>query len=254
MSTEKIKWGFSTIGCPDWSLKEAADFGLNNGYPLLEVRISGKDFAERDLLSQLGEEKRCFLLGTSFGLITDSPDYRQMLADCANLAAECNIPYVRVFGGCGFSEQLDDNKIDCAKRNLDFFAKLDLPVQLLLETHDLFSSAERVSYLFSKLGCSLPVIWDTYHTYFTGKETLPRSWELLKEHIIDVHVKDGSPETGLTLAGAGKFPLADLFKLLKEENYSGMVTCEHEKMWHKELPELPEAFRALDAFKPILTD
>lgn len=248
-----IKWGFSTIGCPDWTLEEASYFGLQANYPLLEVRITGGDFPERALLRRLGEEKRCLILGTSFGLISDSPDFRTMLKDCALLAADCAIPYIRVFGGCGFSEPFEEDKYTNARRNLEYFDSLNLPVELILETHDCFSSAQRVCKLFEKLDRTLPVIWDTYHTYFTGKETLIKSWELLKDHIIDVHVKDGSPETGLTLAGAGKFPLADLFKLLKEENYSGMVTCEHEKMWHKELPELPEAFRALDAFKPILS-
>ena len=42
------------------------------------------------------------------------------------------------------------------------------------------------------------------------------------------------------------------FNLLKEQNYSGLLTCEHEKMWHKELPDLPEAIRALAPFKKIL--
>ena len=85
---QDIKWGFSTIGCPDWTLEEAAAFGLQSNYPLLEVRITGKDFPERALLRRLGEEKRCLILGTSFGLISDNPDFRTMLKDCAQLAAD----------------------------------------------------------------------------------------------------------------------------------------------------------------------
>ena len=51
-----IQWGFSTIGCPDWTLEEASDFGLQANYPLLEVRITGKDFPERALLRRLGKK------------------------------------------------------------------------------------------------------------------------------------------------------------------------------------------------------
>ena len=246
-----IKWGFSTIGCPDWTLEEASCFGLQANYPLLEVRITGKDFPERALLRRLGEEKRCLILGTSFGLISDSPDFRTMLKDCALLAADCAVPYIRIFGGCAFSEPFEEDKFDNARRNLAFFDSLNLPVELILETHDCFSSAQRVCKLFEKLDRSLPVIWDTYHTFFSGKESLSQSWELLKDFIKDVHVKDGSPAE-LTLPGKGKFPLTELFNLLKEQNYSGLITCEHEKMWHKELPDLSEAIRALAPFKKIL--
>ena len=245
---KNIQWGFSTIGCPDWTLEKAADFGLNNGYPLLEVRVTGSDHPERDVLRRLGEEKRCLILGTSFGLISDDQKFRTMLKGCAELAADCAIPYVRIFGGCGFTEPFEADKYDNAQRNLDFFDSLDLPVQLILETHDCFSSAQRVCGLFEKLDRTLPVIWDTYHTYFTGKETLSESWELLKDFIRDVHVKDGNGKE-LCLSGEGSFPLTELFALLKEKNYAGLITCEHEKMWHKELPGLPEAFRALDTFK-----
>ena len=246
-----IKWGFSTIGCPDWTLEKAAAFGLQVNYPLLEVRITGKDFPERAILRRLGEEKRCLILGTSFGLISDNPDFRTMLKDCAQLAADCAIPYIRIFGGCAFSEPFEEDKFDNARRNLEYFDTLDLPVQLILETHDCFSSAQRVCSLFEKLDRTLPVIWDTYHTFFTGKESLLQSWELLRNFVKDVHVKDGS-SAGLTLAGKGDFPLTELFNLLKEQNYSGLLTCEHEKMWHKELPDLPEAIYALAPFKKIL--
>ena len=246
-----VKWGFSTIGCPDWDLKTAAAFGEKSGYPLLEVRVTGSDHTEKDFLRKLGEEKRCLILGTSFGVTTDGDQYRDMLKACATLAAECSIPYVRIFGGCGFSEPFDDEKKANAKRNLEYFDSLGLPTRLILETHDLFSSGKRVCELFESTGRTLPVIWDTYHTYFTGKESLSESWELLESYIIDVHIKDGNGKE-LCLPGEGIFPMTELFALLKEKNYAGLMTCEHEKMWHPELPDMPEAFRAIDKFKGAL--
>lgn len=248
MEIKTIQWGFSTIGCPELTLSEAEALGRCSGYPLLEVRIADDTFSDVAVLKLLAAQKRCFILGSSFGLITDDDIYREKLKNIATLAARCNIPYVRIFGGCAYAEPENEEKLRNAQRNLDFFEGLNLPVQLVLETHDFFSSARRIYDLFQKTGRKLPVIWDTYHTYFSGKEPLQKSWELLSEHIIDIHVKDGS-SSGLTLPGNGVFPFSELFELLKKNRYSGMITCEHEKMWHPELPELKEAFRALDVLK-----
>ena len=248
MDTNHIKWGISTIGCPALCLAEAAELGERTGYPLLEVRIAGKDFAEREVLRKLAAEKRCFILGSSFGLIHDDLEQREHYRFCALLAAEYGIPYVRIFGGGNYSEPMTDEKYDRAKRNLEFIDQLGLPVQPALESHDCFSSAGRISDLFAHLGCTLPVIWDTYHTCFSGKETLRTSWDLLSQYIIDIHIKDGN---GLrhALPGNGEFPLTELFSLLREKNYSGMITCEHEKMWRPELPELPEVLLALEPYR-----
>lgn len=247
----KIQWGFSTIGCPDLSLKEAADLGNQAGYPLVEVRISNENFAEKDVLKKLAQEGRCRILGSSFGLINKIDDSLAKLKYTCLLASECGVPFVRIFGGCAFSEGIDEQKYENAVYNLKCFHEWNLPVRLVLETHDCFSTGKRIAALFERLKIHLPVIWDTYHTYFAGSETLRESWSILSKDIIDVHVKDGSL-AGLTLPGKGEFPLEELFKLLKAENYSGMVTCEHEKMWHKELPELSEAFAALEPFRKFL--
>ena len=110
-----------------------------------------------------------------------------------------------------------------AKRNLEYFESLGLPTRLLLEAHDLFSSGKRICELFESTGRTLPVIWDTYHTYFTGKESLSESWELLESYIIDVHIKDGNGKE-LCLPGEGIFPTTELFALLKEKNYAGLIT------------------------------
>lgn len=244
----KIGWAFSTIGCPELTLAQAAELGRKYNWDLLEVRVAGEDFPEKDTLRQLAEQKRCRIIGTSFGLLTDDDSYRDKLRMCAEFAAECQVPYVRIFGGYAFSEGVDERKFECAGRNLEYFFNLGLPVKPVLETHDCFSSARRVVELFERLNFTLPVIWDAYHTCFTGGETPAESLEMLLPYIIDVHIKDGNG-TGLTLPGAGEFPFAELAALLKERDYRGMICCEHEKMWHPELPELPEAFKALEPFR-----
>ena len=245
---KRVQWGFSTIGCPELSLKEASELGKKYGYPLVEVRVRGTDFAEKELLKQLAAEKRCFILGSSFRLISDSDEAREELKSCALLAAECGIPYIRAFGGCGYDEKPDFDPCERARKNLAFFDQLDLPAELILETHDYFSSSSRITALFASLGRKLPIIWDSFHTWNSGKESPAQTWEQLGETILDIHVKDGDSEK-LALPGKGKYPLEELFALLKEKNYTGMVTCEHEKLWRPYLPELSEAFTALEPYR-----
>ena len=251
--SQKIEWAFSTIGCPELPLAQAAELGRKYKWDLLEVRVAGENFPEKATLRQLAAQKRCRILGTSFGLLTDDDSYREKLRMCAELAAGCQVPYVRIFGGYAFAEGIDECQYDCAGRNLEYFAALELPVRPVLETHDCFSSARRVMELFERLGFTLPVIWDTYHTCFTGGEKLAESLDMLLPYIIDIHIKDGDG-SALTLPGAGEFPFAELAALLKERDYRGMICCEHEKMWHPELPELPEAFKALELFRAALME
>ena len=66
---KRVQWGFSTIGCPELSLKEASELGKKYGYPLVEVRVRGTDFAEKELLL---EEDEFFVLGDNRNQSEDS--------------------------------------------------------------------------------------------------------------------------------------------------------------------------------------
>jgi len=249
--TEKcINWGFSTIGCPELTLKEAAAIGEEFGFPMLEIRLPVPEKNDTNVIRRLAEAGRCQILGSSFALAADDDDARKAVACELELAAECHVPYLRCFGGFPFSEEPDQRKLDAVRKNLDFVTSLQLPVRLALETHDGFSSASRVARLFAETGIKLPVIWDSFHTFFKGGEGLQQSYGLLKGTVIDVHIKDGS-EYGFTLPGCGRFPLNELFQLLLQENYTGLLTCEHEKMWHPELPMLTDALTALKPFQKL---
>ena len=252
-------WGFSTLGCPELSLPEAAALADRFGFPHLELRtVSGslnlpevlRRPVNRTVLRQLADAGRVRILGTSFGLAGSQTGDREELAAFAALADEFNIPYLRVFGGFPFESGLGENRLRLAAANLDWWRRQCCRCQLALETHDGFSSAARVRQLFDALGEELPVIWDVHHTFSVGGETPAASFALIGRTTVDVHVKDAVhlPDGGqkAVLPGDGELPVPATLALLEAEKYAGDVTLEYEKQWQPYLPPLPEALTAVN--------
>jgi len=117
---------------------------------------------------------------------------------------------------------------------------------LLLETHDIFSSTERILALNSRLAEPLKILWDTHHTWFFSKEKLADTWAQLAPFVVHIHYKDSLPDDSphkhhYVLPGDGAFPSAELRTILETANYAGGVSLEWEKKWHPEIAELEPA-------------
>ena len=100
-------WGISTLGCPELNLPEAAALAQRFNFSLLELRtLSGScELAARlrqpdnvACLRKLATEKRITLLGSGFGISNPAADLQE-LAELAEIADACRIPYIRIFGG-----------------------------------------------------------------------------------------------------------------------------------------------------------
>src|SRR5215469_11259210 len=109
-----MKISFSTLGCPDWSLPQAIDLAMRDGYDGLELRfLEGEDSFwklpafqgtglkhTRRLISESGLAITCLDTACRF----DSPDSlerKKWLAEgerMAELAARLGAPAIRVFG------------------------------------------------------------------------------------------------------------------------------------------------------------
>ena len=192
-----FKWGFSTLGCPECSLGEAVALADEYDFRMLELRsVDGsidlpKVFEEpekRALLKRLAGEGRIRVFGSSFGISSRRNNYEE-LAALGRLADEAGVPYLRVFGGFDFAEELDSEKLTVALENLAWFRGQNLKAKLALETHDGYSSAARCRRLLDRVDGELPVIWDAHHTCRFAGETFRDSWELLAGHVVDIHVR-----------------------------------------------------------------
>jgi sugar phosphate isomerase/epimerase len=126
-------------------------------------------------------------------------------------------------------------------------------VRIAVEPHDDFTRSAAVSPLFRQDSShpDLNVIWDLGNTFAAG-ETAQDGFNLLKDHLAYVQVKDGMrQDSGWQLCGLGKgdVPLAHAFTLLVENGYQGAFSVEWEYAWHPELepPQkaLPEALQVV---------
>ena len=95
------------------------------------------------------------------------------------------------------------------------------------------------------------VIWDIGNAFAAGEDP-SESFELLKDRLAYVQVKDGkgrAPDWRLCPLGQGDVPLDQAFELLLANDYQGAFSVEWEYAWHPELdpPEnaLPAALRTV---------
>ncbi|HJH02572.1 MAG TPA: sugar phosphate isomerase/epimerase [Victivallis vadensis] len=254
---DQHRWGISTLGCPELSLPEAAALAERFGFRLLELRaLSGscKLAANLKLPENAGEfrrlagEGRITLLGSGFGLSDPEADFRE-LEELSEIADAAGIAHIRIFGGMPFEHPVDDAAVAAARRNLERYRALGRRCRLALETHDGYSSAAKCTELFRRLGEPLPVVWDVHHTVNIGGEPFRESFGLLKENVIEVHLKDSRVESGRRLAclpAEGDFPAADFLAFLAEHSPATPVIFEYEKLWE---PHLPPLETALEAFR-----
>ena len=250
----ELNWGISTLGCPDLNLVQAVELADKYGIKYFEIRTLNNTvncqetlyYPENEpVMRKLSAEKRCMVLDSSFGITADKPGQREALAEIARTADDFNIPYIRIFGGGNYGEELTAERIKIAHDNFKWFREQKFNAALALETHDICSSSDFCLALQEHCGGKLPIIWDAHHTRQIAHEEFEESFSKLADNIVAVHFKDshyaekdGVEYCEFDLIGEGLEPMDELFTLLTENNVTVPITLEHEKFWRKNLPEL----------------
>ena len=256
-----MKLSFSTLACPDWSMRQIIAIARRSGFDGIELRfVEGEDslwklpvFQGQELaltrqsLNQGGLSIAC--LDTSCRFHSPDPAERQRwLAEgerMTDLAAALGAPGIRVFGD---TIQAGANRESTRSWIADSIAKLSesadsKAVEVWLETHGDFASArETLSILRSVPRAG--VIWDPANCFVEAKERPQEGAVALNHRIRHVHIKDllhGKP----VLTGEGDFPLGQLRDALNDLSYDRFLSFEWEKKWH---PEIPSADTALPHF------
>ncbi len=250
-----MKISFSTLGCPDWSLKQAIDYAAETGFDGIEIR-GIKEHLRADEIYELSDEKRESTLlyakekGIDFCCLDASASFHEKEKRQENMeeaistiktAALCKIPYIRVFGNnltrFGKEELLKD--IASQLRILCNEAE-SLGVKVLLEVHGDFNTSKillkTADYVSSdKFG----IIWDIDHL---AKNEVPEEfWKNTKHLVHHIHLKDRTNE-GLCSFGKGILSVESIVRMLNEDNYCGFCSLEWEKRWHPELSDAREEF------------
>jgi len=257
---------FSSLGCPEASLAEAAGLAQKHEIPFLELRalegttdlpallrgFPGGWPGVKEYLDSCGLQAR--VLGTSGKLVGNTETgWREMLA-FAELAEALDVPWLRVFGGGTWGKELSSNDYQeaaCSLRRWETERRSrGWSVDVLVETHDAFSASVPCLRLMEELGRPVPIIWDSHHTWRLGGESPSETWEALAPCIKHVHWKDSIDRSSArhpftyVLPGEGEMPIGDVMDLLSRDGFSGAVSLEWEKLWHPYLPPLDDALQA----------
>jgi len=264
-----FKWGISTLGCHELDLPQICELAEKHGIHYLEIRSLADCLNLPEYLDSTYPEgvaapaeilkrhrQSVIALNSGFNLIGADDAGREELLGFGRWAELLEIPYIRVFGGGKMDEEITDAQWAEAVESLNWWKshaeKNNWKTRIALETHTGFSSSERCLKLQEAFGEPIDIIWDTHHTWKRGKESAQETWAQMSSMIKHVHIKDSVSVPSArhpysyVLNGEGEFPAEDVFKILSENNYDGVVSLEWERKWH---PYLPEIDAALDSLK-----
>jgi sugar phosphate isomerase/epimerase len=260
---------FSTLACPSWTIQTVIANASAFGYDGIEWRGGPQGHIQptappeqktsvRQMCSDAGLMVLAVTAYTSF--VSRSAEERQANVDelrrYADLAAELGANYVRTFlgelpEGTNLDSSIYEKISDCLNIASDY--AVSVGVKIAVEPHDDFVLSSTVIPILhqDKSHTALGVIWDIGNAFAAGEDP-PEGFELLKDRIAYVQVKDGKgrgAEWQLCSLGEGNVPLSRAFQLLLANDYEGAFSVEWEYAWHPELdpPEiaLPAALRTV---------
>lgn len=259
MTETSLRYAFSTLACPRWSIEQVADAAVQMGYAAVELRLLDGEMidpiADRSRVTQAVSFCRtrnvdicAFGSSCTFNHADARERERQLgaLLHWIELAHHLSVPIIRVFGGRGNGgggdEAEENGWVAHTLRHAVPEAK-HAGVIVALETHDAFSSARRVAAVLREVNApSVAALWDSHHPYECG-ESADEVVQLLDGRIAHAHVKDarrtapGADTWQLVPIGEGEVPVAEMLAALKRHGYAGYVSVEWEKKWHPDLAE-----------------
>ncbi|HUW56770.1 MAG TPA: sugar phosphate isomerase/epimerase [Planctomycetota bacterium] len=259
-----MKLGFSTLGCPDWTIEEIAANAGKYGFDGVELRThtDGRHFKPDASLAEAGKVgelfrsrgTRVFSLSayTRFGS-TDRAELatnRDTLLHVLDLAKAVGADFVRTFAGqFGNTKTRERAVADAAEHLIPCCAKArEVGVALGVETHDDWCDPAMIRALQERVGKGFGVVWDFPNAIRVTGKGVREQFDALKGSLLYCHVKDWRREDDgkhrLVRVGTGEVPVREAVELLRENDLDLFLCFEHEKMWHPELPDPAEAFPA----------
>jgi sugar phosphate isomerase/epimerase len=248
-----MKLSFTTLGCPDWTLRQIVENAAQMGYDGVDLRGLQDEIdvsKTREFTTGLNETKALFAdHGVAISGIAISARYA--VVDAAEktrhfdetrrnmeLAAKLDAHILRVYGGKVPEGHTVDSIMPALVENLrqigDEAAQYD--VTLALETHDDWTDSSVFRRLMDEVHHPrVRVLWDLHHPY-----------KNLAPYTVSTHFKDSMPNPDgsytYVLLGEGDVPLKAMIDMLIAGGYDGYAILEWEKRWHRELAEPEIAF------------
>jgi sugar phosphate isomerase/epimerase len=257
-----MRYAYSTLACPAWSVQQMVEAARRLGYAALEIRVldgevidpvADRAKVESAVAQCRAEGVEACALDTSCRLYHRSPAerdrYASELTSWIRLAADVQVPLLRLFGGeiepssgaTPTEAEVDARVVEVLRQAAPQAEQAG--VTLVLETHDIFASALRTGRVLSEVNSpAAGALWDTLHPYRVG-ESPEQALAALGPYLLHVHIKDarrpgpGSHDWRQMPLGEGDVPLEEVLALLRGHGYPGYISVEWEKKWHPDLEE-----------------
>lgn len=263
-----LKPAFSTVACPDWTLRDVARRALECGFEAVELRTFGdasRQFAcdpsltseekTRRMFLEAGVEQLCLASGVRFdepifppviGLF--SPDRERSVREgkrAIDLAVGLECPYVRVFGyeivasekrASGMARICDRLKmvVDHADKS---------GVRVVLENGGSFETSEQLMELIERVNHSLLGVCYSVAVGQSAGEDPVHAMDTLGSRLWVAKVKDlkdGRP----CLLGEGSVPCERFARELIARKFSGPLVYEWDRAWVPGLASAEDALKA----------
>lgn len=255
--------GFSSLGCPERSLREVADLGVRFGLSALELRTlsGGTDLpgqfplggpeVRRATEELVARGQSVCVLDTSVR-VAAGPDGLAELIAFGALAEAWQVPFLRAFDGGEMSKSGTAAPWWPAGFALlhaweEERQRRGWSTRVLIETHDSLLTAATMRQFAESAPVPVRYLWDAHHTWRKAGEPVEKTWADAADLIDHVHVKDSRRSTAaacgyeLVLPGEGDFPFAEVDALLANSAYAGVICLEWERFWNPSLPPIEEA-------------
>ena len=72
----------------------------------------------------------------------------------------------------------------------------------------------------------LKAVFDPANFVQCGQETFPEAWEMLKDHVVYMHIKDALPDGSVVPSGAGIGHVEEILRELSARDYEGFLSLE----------------------------
>ena len=261
-----MKVGFTTLGTPDWDLGTIIGRATDYGFDGVDFRGIGDEIDVtilREFSGDLGETAASIRgAGLQAGISTslricDASRMADNLAEAERtipVAKALGMGVVRVFGGGTSKGNTKEDMAEVGGETMASVLQLEGANELewVLETHDEWISSADCKLVLDRVPAeNFGILWDIGHTSRVGDESPRISWDRMGERVKHLHIKDAvyditHPDAmadgwRYVAPGKGELPLSEAVNLVQTKGYEGWIMFEHEKRWHRELPEPEEA-------------
>jgi len=171
-------------------------------------------------------------IGSPVGKIKITDDFGphfEMYKKIVQTAKTLDAKYIRIFSFYKDGEWTDDkrNEVFCRLSEMINYAKENDVVLLHENEKDIFGDTkERCKELFDRLSCeNFKAVFDPANFVQCGENT-KEAFDLLKEHIAYMHIKDSKADGTIVPAGQGEGNIEYILSMLFDSGYDGFISLE----------------------------